>query len=234
MQNHTNAATISELLVGLLRRAWRDLLSVYYANTPVWRVLKSVSLLFFGFFCWSASSLLLSYRPAWTFLRYGAAYGFALIFYGPLTHLIILPAVIRLRRTAQHPVAVRLAKRGSKLNLSVFVVIVLLLGTWPAGPMTLDFAAAFEDDPQPDVDADFTCTQVDDLIECEFEEASGFDHVVVLSGQSELRVVDDPPYRFELRTDELVEVVGQKEFIVELRDEDGDTLRRYRRTAKAA
>jgi len=45
----------------VLIQAWRDLLSVYYANTPIWRLFKSAGLLFFGFFCWSASSLVLSY-----------------------------------------------------------------------------------------------------------------------------------------------------------------------------
>lgn len=78
--------------------AWRSLKSVYYANTVSWRVLKSGALVFFGFFLWSSSNLLLSYRPGWTFLRYPMAYGFILIPYGPVHHFVVILLALRLRR----------------------------------------------------------------------------------------------------------------------------------------
>ena len=215
----------------LLRRYWNDLLSVYYANTPIWRVLKSVSLLFFGFFCWSAAALLLSYRPEWTFLYYVMAYGFVLILWGPLTHFVIVPLVIRLRRTAEHPVTRTITRHGSKLNLSVFIVIVIVLGTAPISPMLLDFGTIAGDDGQPDVNPDLLCTNDGEVIECELSDPTGIDHVVVTSGERELTTETDPPFAFEIHEDDLVEVVGQKQFVVELRDEDGETLRRYARTA---
>ena len=214
----------------VLRQAWRDTLSVYYANTPIWRLAKSAGLLVFGLFCWSAANLLLSYRPDWTVLRYVIAYGFVLVLWGPLTHLVFVPFVIRLRRTGTHPAARWLSRNGSKANLSVFFAIVLVLGTFPVGPMILDFQPAFDEDRQPDVDPDLVCVKDGELIRCHLSPPDGVDHVVVTSGGTELRVVEEPPFEFELREDELESVVGQKQFGVELRDEDGDRLRGYTRT----
>ncbi|GAB3027831.1 hypothetical protein [Natronobiforma cellulositropha] len=217
----------------LLRQAWRDTLSVYYANTPIWRTLKSGGLLVFGFFCWSAASLLLSYRPDWTVLWYVAAYGFLLIVWGPLTHAVIVPLVIRLRRTGEHPLTRAFTRHASKLNLTVFLAIVLVLGTFPVAPMTLDFQSGLTGDSSPDVDPDLLCTVSDDLITCHLSSDEGIDHIVVTSGGSHLEVVDDPPFAFEIRVDDLETVVGQQRFDVELRDEDGDRLRRYTRNADA-
>jgi hypothetical protein len=67
------------------RQGWRDLLSVYYANTAVWRWLKSGTLVFFGFFLWAGSTVLQSVT-GWTFLNYTMAYGFLLLAWGPFTH----------------------------------------------------------------------------------------------------------------------------------------------------
>jgi hypothetical protein len=64
-----------KILVG----AWRDLKSVYYANSTIWKLLKSATLVFFGFFLWAGSNLLLSYQPGWGFLYYIMAYGFVLL-----------------------------------------------------------------------------------------------------------------------------------------------------------
>lgn len=223
-----------EYLRGVLRRAWNDTKSVYYANAPIWRVLKSGGLLVFGLFCWSAGSLLLSYQPGWTALWYVIAYGFALIFWGPLTHFVVVPLVIRLRRTAAHPLTRGLSRHGSKLNLTVFFTIVLVLGTFPVAPMTLDFHPEFGADSTPDVDATLVCSKSDDLVQCHLVSSSeAIDHVVVTSGGTELQTVTDPPFEFELRADDLEEVVGQKRFTVELRDEEGDRLRQYTRNLDA-
>lgn len=216
-----------------LGRAWRDLLSIYYANTPIWRLLKSVGLLFFGFFCWSASNLVLSYGVDWTILQYTRAYGFVLILWGPLTHAVIVPLVIRLRRTADRPSLRAIARHGSKLNLSIFLAIVLVLATAPISPMVLDFQSALGGDSGPDVDPDLTCTGADGEISCEVADPTGVDRVIVTSGDQELRRVEDPPYAFTIRESELQEAVGQKEFVVEVQDEDGDTVRRYRKYASS-
>ncbi|WP_254767853.1 hypothetical protein [Salinilacihabitans rarus] len=234
MASHSDAdATASplEFVRRVIGRAWRDLLSVFYTNTPIWRLLKSVGLLFFGFFCWSASNLLFSYGVDWTILQYVRAYGFVLIFWGPLTHAVIVPYVIRLRRNARRPLARTLARQGSKLTIAVFLVLVLVLGTYPIGAMTLDFGSSLQGgDGGSDVDPDLLCTQTDGTVDCRLSESDGIDHVVVLSGDREVDRADEPPFEVAFHEDDLEEVVGQKEFVVELRDEDGDTLRRYRRS----
>ncbi|WP_265111555.1 hypothetical protein [Halosolutus halophilus] len=229
---HSDAdATASplEFVSRILGQAWRDLLSVYYANTPIWRLLKSVGLLFFGFFCWSASNLVLSYGIDWTILRYTRSYGFVLILWGPLTHAVIVPLVIRLRRSAQTPTLRTIARQGSKINISIFLAIVLVLGTFPVGPMTLDFQTTLQGGSGSDVNPDLLCTRSDGEIHCHLSESEGIDHVVVTSGDREVERVDEPPFEFTIREDNLEEVVGQQEFVVELQDEGGDTIRRYRR-----
>ncbi len=212
-----------------IRGLWNDALSVYYANTPIWRWLKSGSLVFLGFFTWSGASLLLSYRPDWTVLTYVMAYGFVLILWGPLTHFVILPAVIRLRRSGIRPSLRPVLRQASKLNLTVFFVIVIVLGTAPIAPMTLDFTGAVEGDRAPDVNPDLDCVQVDGVVECELSDPTGIDHVVVTSGDREIDRATDPPFSMAFEVDELEEVVGQQQFVVELRDEEGETIRRYTR-----
>ncbi|WP_254863018.1 hypothetical protein [Halovivax gelatinilyticus] len=216
----------------IVRRAWNDLLSIYYANTPIWRWFKSGGLLVFGFFCWSAASLLLSYRPDWTFLHYVMAYGFALIVWGPLTHFVIVPLAIRLRRTAEHPAARFFARNVSKINLSVFVVIVIVLAVVQFSPMMLDFGGAFESDSGSEVTADLECEQTDDLITCQLTSTEGVDRIEVTSGDREVAIVDDPGGPFEIRVDALEEVVGQKQYSVALYDEDGNRVGVFRRSAR--
>ncbi|QLG47655.1 hypothetical protein [Natrinema halophilum] len=218
-----------ELVRRTLGQAWRDLLSIYYTNTPIWRLLKSVGLLFFGFFCWSASSLLLSYGVDWTVLTYTRAYGFVLILWGPLTHAVVVPFVIRLRRTADRPIFRSVARHGSKINLSVFLTLVLILGTAPVSPMLLDFQSSLQNGSGSDVNPDLVCSKSDGEITCQLSDSDGIDAVVVTSGGREIERLEGPPFEFTIREDDLEEVVGQKEFVVELRDADARTLRRYRR-----
>lgn len=218
-------------LRALLGRAWRDVRSVYYANTPAWRWLKSGALVFFGLFCWSAAGLLHSYRPGWDWLTYAMAYGFLVIVWGPLTHFVVVPASIRLRRTADRPGLRTLARHASKLNLSVFLALVVVLGTVTPGVMLLDFRGALGDGGGSDVSAEIDCTAADDLVRCRVTTEGEVDHVVVTSGGERLRTVEEPPYAFELDRDELATVAGTEQFVVELRDADGDTLRRFVRTA---
>lgn len=206
------------------------MLSVYYANTPVWRWLKSGALAFFGFFCWSGSNLLLSYRPEWTVLYYTMAYGFVLIVWGPLTHLVLVPLGIRLRRTAERPATRFLARQFSKINLTVFFAIVIVLGASPISPMLLDFTNLGASGGGTNVHPDLACTTDGEVIHCAIDDPTGIDHVVVISGDRELLVDEEPPFEFTVRKDELEEVVGQRELIVELRDAEGKRIRRYYRS----
>lgn len=216
---------------GTVRHIWRDAKSVYYANTPTWRWLKGGTLLFFGFFCWSAASLLLAYRPQWDVLTYVMAYGFLLIVWGPLTHVVVVPATIRLRRSATTPAKRWLGRHGSKLNLTVFFTLVLIVGTVVPGVMVLDFSGALAGGgASPDATADLTCTLSDERVECSLENVRGVDHVVVLTGDRELERIDEGPYRFSVPTAALEEAARSKELAVELRDEEGRTLRRFVRT----
>lgn len=221
----------TDRLRDLIALVWRDVRSVYYANTPAWRWLKSGTLVFFGLFCWSAAGLLHSYRPGWDWLTYVMAYGFLVIAWGPLTHFLVVPASIRLRRTAERPWVRTLSRHASKLNLSVFLALVVVLGTVTPGVMLLDFRGALETDGASDVTAEIDCTADGDLVRCSVTTEGGVERVVVTSGGEGLRTVEDPPYDFRLRRDELATVAGSEQFVVELRDADGNTLRRFVRTA---
>lgn len=224
---HTNAMTDVRRLLG---RAWRDLLSVYYANTPAWRWLKSGGLVLFGLALWSGANVLLSYVPEWGFLTYVAAYGLLVILWGPLTHFLIVPGVIRLRRTADGGLKRWLARNGSKLNLSVFIVLVVVLGALTPSVVLLEFSGALGDSGSGDVTADLVCEAGEETVSCRLENARGFDHVVVSSGGQQLERVDEPPYAFEVQREELAETRNGKTFVVELKSEDGTTLRRFVRT----
>jgi hypothetical protein len=216
----------------VVREGWNDFLSVYYANTTIWRLFKSGALLFLGFFCWSGANLLLSYRADWGFLYYVMAYGFALILWGPLTHLVVVPLVIRLRRTSRGGVRSWLGRNGSKANLSVFVLIVLLLGTFPPGVMTFEFQMPAGGGDTADVNPQLQCTRSGDAIHCHLSDSRGIDRVVVTSGRTEITTIEEPPYDFDVATGDLETVNGDRQFTVELQDENGDTIRRYIRRAE--
>jgi hypothetical protein len=42
-------------------------------------------------------------------------------------------------------------------------------------------------------------------------------------------VIEEPPFEFTIGVDEMGAERGDKQFVVELQDENGDTLRRYNR-----
>jgi len=216
-------------LGGIVRQAWRDLLSVYYANTPVWRWLKSGSLVFLGLFLWMSGNVLLAYWTDSVTVRYALAYGFVLILWGPLTHLLVVPAVIRLRRTAENPTVRRIVRHGSKINFATFLVIVAVVGTLSPGVMLLDFSSGFGTDGG-DVTAELVCQTDSDPITCELETAAGVDHVVLLAGGEEIDRNDEPPYAVSAPRDSLSEGPSGSQFVIELRGPDGDTLRRFVRT----
>lgn len=216
--------------VGAVRGAWNDLLSIYYANTTIWRFLKSGGLIFLGFFCWTGANLLLSYRPDWGFLYYVMSYGFVLLLWGPLTHLVIVPLIIRFRRSGAGGIKRFLSRHGSKANLSIFLVIVIILGTFPIGVMTFEFQVP-AGTGGGDVNAQLECTASSGVIHCHLTDARGIDSVVVTSGDQTLKTIDAGPFAFDLNESELQTVNGDRQFTVELRDENGDIIRRFIRRA---
>lgn len=224
------AETPSLDIVSLVGEAWSTLKTVYYANSLSWRFLKSGTLVFLGFFLWAGANVLYSYNPELTLLQYPMAYGFVLIIYGPIHHLAVLPLAFRWRRAPG--LRQRLGKRGPNAMLALFLVGVVVLGTFPAGPMLVDFQSAL-DSSGADISPDLLCTKstTDNgtAIHCHLTESEGIDHVVVRSGNSELAVDETPPFEFTVHERELETVAGEKRFTVMLQDEDGSLIRRYTR-----
>ena len=205
---------------------WRDMLSVYYANTPVWRWLKSGALIFLGFFLWMGGSVLLSVKPEWTFLQYGMAYGFLLIAWGPFTHFVVVPVAIRLRRTADHPVTRAFSRNSGKINLAIFFTLVAVFGTLTPGIMLLDFSSVTDGDSETEVRGELVC-DANEVITCRVENASGIDHVVATSNGEVIATAEDPPFTLEIHRDELSETRTGEEFRIEYRDANGEMIRRF-------
>ena len=216
-------------LGSIARRAWRDFLSVYYANTPVWRWLKSGALVFLGLFLWMGGNVLTAYWTDAAALRYAIAYGFVLIAWGPLTHFLVVPAVIRLRRTAERPAVRQLVRYGSKINFTTFLVVVAVVGTLAPGILLLDFSSGFDADGG-DVTAELVCETGGDPVSCELEAANGVDHVVLLAGGEAVDRSDEPPYAVSAPRASLSEGPSGPQFVIELRGSNGETLRRFIRT----
>lgn len=219
-------------VAGSLRDAWRTMRSIYYANSLSWRFLKSGALVFFGFFLWSASNLLLSYQPAWTWLHYPMSYGFLLILYGPVHHFLVIPLAIRWRRGGSDTQA-RIGRRLPTAGLALFLVAVVVLGTAPTAPVVFDFQSSLEG-TSADINPDLLCTQSaasgETVVHCHLTDSEGIDHVVVMSGGERITVDRQPPFDFDVREEQLTTVTGQKQFQVVLEDADGNTIRRYTRT----
>jgi hypothetical protein len=214
----------------VVANAWSTVKTVYYADSTSWRALKSGGLVFFGFFLWAGANLLYSYNPGVTLFRYPMAYGFALIVYGPIHHVVVLPLAFRLCRSGG--AEGRIGKRLPNAMLVVFLVVVVVLGTFPAGPMVVDFQSALESggaDISPDLQCTKSTTADGATVHCHLSETDGVDRIVVRSGDSRLVVDDDPPFEFTIESGELETVTGEKQFTVMLQDEDGEMVRRYTR-----
>ncbi len=210
---------------------WRDARSVYYANTTIWRFLKSLALVFLGLFVWVGSNLILSYRADWWPLYYAMAYGFVLLVWGPLTHFVVVPLVIRLRRSGAGGLKRWVGRHGSKANLAVFFTIVLVLGTAPLGVMTFDFTLP-SGGGASDVNPQLQCTKSGGTVHCHLSSSQGIDSVVITSGGEELNRVSEPPFDFNVEISEMAAQRGDRQFIVELHDANGDVIRRYSRRAQ--
>ena len=231
MSQNENVSSPVEWTGETLRNAWRTMKSIYYANTVSWRLLKSGALVFLGFFCWSASNLLLSYQPSWTWLYYPMAYGFALLVYGPFHHVVVIPIALRWRRSGG--TKTRIGRRLPNASLALFLSVVVILGTFPGGPMLFDFQSSLAD-AGADVNPDLLCTksthEAETHVHCHLTTSEGIDHVVVESGGQQVTVDRDPPFDFDVRSSQMAEVTGTEQFQVVLKDENGDTIRRYTRT----
>lgn len=158
------------------------------------------------------------------------AYGFALIIYGPIHHLVVLPLAFRWRRAAG--VRQRIGTRLPNGLLVVFLVVVVVLGTFPAGPMLVDFQSTLQSSGG-DISPDLLCTKstTDDgtSIHCHLAHSDGIDRIVVQSGDEQLLVDEDPPYEFTIHERELERVAGEKRFSVRLQNDDETMIRRYTR-----
>ncbi|WP_053947709.1 hypothetical protein [Halolamina sediminis] len=225
-----NAEEPSVSVGDLLGNAWGALKTVYYANSVSWRVLKAGGLVFFGFFLWAGSNLVYSYNPGLGVLRYPMAYGFLLIVYGPIHHLVVLPLAFRWRR--RPGLRQRVGKRLPNGMLAAFLAVVVVLGTFPAGPMVVDFQSALESSGA-DVSPDLLCTKSTTAngttVHCHLSETDGVDRIEVRSGDSRLLTDEDPPYEFTIHDREIETVAGEKRFTVLLQDDDGTMVRRYTR-----
>lgn len=215
---------------GGVTSAWNALLTVYWANSPSWRLLKAGALLFMGFFLWAGSNVVLSYQAGWTPLQYVMAYGFLVLVYGPVHHLVVIPLAMRWRRASG--TRQRLGKRLPNAGLTLFLVLVVVLGTFPPGLVVVDFTDALSSSTA-DIDPDLQCVKDrgpnGTAVHCHLTESRGVDSVVVTSSGERLLVDDEPPYEFTVDATEMSSVMGEKQFTVVLRAEDGSTIRRYTR-----
>jgi hypothetical protein len=213
--------------------AWKTLLTIYYADSIPWRILKSGGLFFLGAFLWAGSNVLLSYLDGVRLLEFTRSYGFVLIVYGPFHHLVVIPIYQRLRRAGTH-----LSLGGHlhlpNLSLLAFLVLVVALTVSPIGLMAIDFQSALEDSGA-DITPDLACVKNTNdtgatVIHCHLSESEGVDQVVVESGSERLVVDDDPPFEFTFRADALRKTGGSDRFRVDLLAADGSLVRRYTRT----
>ncbi|MFB6069244.1 MAG: hypothetical protein ABEJ90_04885 [Halobacterium sp.] len=226
------AAGAASLLARLPASAWSTLKTVYWANSRSWRFLKAGALLVFGFFLWAGSNVLHSYNDSMRLLYYPMAYGFVLIAYGPIHHLVVIPLAVKWRRSAG--IRQRVGRRLPNAMLAVFLAAVVVLGTFPVGAMTIDFQASLGGGTaSPDVSPELSCVKTPagdgTRITCSFSSPEGVGKVVVESDGRQLATVTDPPYEFTIRERDLGEVTGEKQFTVVLLDEDGHLVRRYTR-----
>jgi len=217
--------TIVATIRGYVRQSWRDLLSVYYANTPIWRWLKSGALLFLGIGLWAGGSAVHSVT-GWRPILYVMAYGFLLIVWGPFTHMALVPLTIRLRRNAQSKVGRVFSRNSGKINLTIFALCIIALATFAPGVMLLDFSLSTSGDSGPTVSGDLVCESGEDTVSCEVIDPQGIDHVVVFADDERIDRIEGPPFNFTVDNSDLTETRSGQQFIVEYRDSDGNRLQR--------
>ncbi len=222
MQKPDHVQGVPATVRWMISQAWRDMKSIYFANTPFWRWLKSGALVFLGFCVWAGTAVLLSVEPDWDVLYLPMAYGFLLILWGPLTHLLIVPLVLRVRRRSQDSRVLAIARNAGKINLTIFFAIVVGLAVLQPGLMVLEFGGGDGPGGGVEVEGEIQCVTDDpETVTCTVENAAGFDHAVVIADGEVIERADEPAYEL---TFDRAEVDGSR-FLVELRDADGDRLR---------
>lgn len=219
---------ISDVLYG----AWDILRTVYWYNSLAWQFLKSGALVVFGFFLLSGGNLLYSFKPEWNWLTYVIAYGFCLIIYGPIHHLVVIPVSLRLAHYSWGR-SLRINKRGPFWTLMGFFVLVLYFGAYPADVMTFEFKPSHLTST-PDVDPDVSCYREElpePVITCQVARNEAIASVDLENNGRTILTDNQPPFKLSVPVSKLEEVVNQKNVHVVLRDPNGSMIRRYVRTA---
>jgi len=215
---------------GPLKALWLAYKAIYYASTPSWRFMKSGALFLFGFFCWSAGNLLLSYEPSWTWVQFIASYGFLVIIWGPVTHLILVPIVTPYMRRCFHSNPGKwLAKHLSLVNFLVFMVHVILFGLYPPDHVLFEFGTIARENPAVDVNPTLTCNRDRDAarLTCTVRPADGIGRLDIETAGEPIRRLDEAPWTFTLQEQQLARVVGQQQFEVLVMTPDGDVIRSF-------
>lgn len=214
-----------------LKQGWAVLKRIYWYNSIAWRVLKSGALVVFGFFFLAGANLLHSFKPNWDFLYLFMSYGFLMIVYGPIHHILIIPISLRLNHYAWGR-KLKIGKRVPFNMMILFSVAVVVFGVYPLDVMTFRFEATASS--QPDINPKLTCSKSperdDTVIRCSLRPSEGIDTVRIINAGRRLTTLHSPPFGFSVRESELEEVVGRKSIEVELRDTEGRLLRRYVRS----
>lgn len=215
-------------------RLWRTIKSIFFASTPAWQMLKSGALVFFGFFCWSASNLLLSYEPTWHWLYFFMAYGVLLVGVGPLTHLVLVPHVVPwLRRQTRGTLLHTLGRHLIFITFTLFFTAVLWMGLSPPSFMQIEFRAGLgssSSDIVPTLICSASNAREVEGVTCHLEQTAGVGSITVETGERQLLQASEPPFSFSVQRDELVEVVGERQFQVVVHNEEGAPVRRFSRT----
>ncbi len=215
---------------GALKSLWLAYKALYYASTPSWRFMKSGALFLFGFFCWSAGNLLLSYEPSWTWVQFIAAYGFLVIIWGPTTHLLLVPIVTPyMRRCFDSNPGKWLAKHLSLVNFLVFMVHVILFGLYPPEHVLFEFGTIASSNPEVDVNPTLDCGRNRDAarLTCTVSPGDGIGRLEIETAGKPLSRLDEAPWTFTLREQDLARVVGQQQFEVLVMTPGGNVIRSY-------
>lgn len=214
-----------------LKKGWAILKRIYWYNSIAWRVLKSGALVVFGFFFLAGANLLHSFKPGWNFLYLFMSYGFLMIVYGPIHHILVIPVSLRLNHYSWGR-KFKVGKRVPFNMMILFCVAVVVFGIYPLDVMTFRFEATAG--TRPDINPELSCGKSSEgdetVIRCSLEPAEGIDTVVVINAGKRLTTLQDPPFRFRVYESQLRDVVGRKSIEVELRDAGGRLLRRYVRS----
>ncbi len=218
----------------LLKEGWDILRTVYWYNSLPWRVLKAGALVLVGLFSLAGANLLHSFKPSWDWLYYVMSYGFLLIIYGPIHHLVVIPVSLRLNH-ADWGRRWRIGWRVPFWTLIVFFCMVPVLAHYQVDYMTFEFQG-LTGARSPDIDPDLTCElrgeDPEPTVFCRLTGTEGIDHLDVQNGGRTVQTVRDEPFEFSVPVSELQAVVGQKQFQIVLRDTNGAMIRRYVRSVE--